>query len=70
MERGKARRRMGEAGYRVLAVTLFGKLEVARYPTLEQAEHKARELNEWAERNPRGYAEYVVRPVEERRETK
>lgn len=56
---------MQEGGYRVLAVTLFGKLEVARFPTLEQAEQKALELSEWAERNPRGYVQYLVRPVVE-----
>jgi hypothetical protein len=45
-------------------VTLFGKLEAGRFPTLEQAEQRARELNEWAERHPRGYVQYLVRPVE------
>ena len=47
-----------------MAVTLFGKIEVARYPTLEQAEWRVRELSEEAERSPRGYAQYLVRPVE------
>ena len=47
--------------FSVVAVTFFGKKEVARYPTREQAEWKARELNEWSERNPRGYVQYVVR---------
>ncbi len=45
----------------------FGKREVGRFPTLEQAERRAREMNEWAERNPRGYVQYLVRPVEEPR---
>jgi hypothetical protein len=53
--------------FSVVAVTFFGKREVARYPTREQAEWKAREMNEWAERNPRGYVQYVVRPAEETR---
>ncbi len=44
------------------------KQEVARFPTLKQAEHRVAELNEWVERNPRGYVQYVVRRVEERRE--
>ena len=64
--RVKVRRHVEEARYRVLAVTLFGKLEVARFATLEQAEWRAKELNEWSERNPRGYVQFVVRPVEER----
>jgi hypothetical protein len=54
-------------GFKVVAVTLFGKIEVARYPTLEQAEWKARELAAEAERNPRGYVQYLVMPVEEER---
>ena len=55
---------LDEARYRVVAVTLFGKLEAGRFPTLEQAEQRAKELNEWSERHPRGYVQYVVRPVE------
>jgi hypothetical protein len=39
--------------------------KVARYPTREQAEWRARELNAWAERNPRGIIQYLIRPVEE-----
>jgi hypothetical protein len=54
-----------ERPYRVVAVTFFGKQEVARYPTREQAEWRARELNAWAERNPRGYIQYLVRRVDE-----
>lgn len=46
----------------MLAVTFFGKVEVARFPTLEQAEWQAKTLNEHSERNPRGYVQYVVRP--------
>jgi hypothetical protein len=49
-------------GFEVVAVTLFGKIVVARYPTLEQAEWRARQLNEEAERSPRGYLQYLVRP--------
>ena len=47
----------------MLAVTFFGKAEVARFSTLEQAEWRAKTLNEHSERNPRGYIQYVVRPV-------
>jgi hypothetical protein len=54
-----------EHSFSVMAVTFFGKLEVARYPTREQAEWRARELNAWSERNPRGYIQYLVRPAEE-----
>ncbi|MDQ4127207.1 MAG: hypothetical protein M3151_04535 [Actinomycetota bacterium] len=50
-------------GFKVVAVTLFGKIEVARYPTLEQAEWRVRELSEEAERSPRGYVQYLVSPV-------
>ena len=56
--------RVEKEGFKVMAVTLFGKIEVARYPTLEQAEWRARELNEEAERSPRGYVQYLVRPAE------
>ena len=34
----------------------------------EQAEWRAKELNEHSERNPRGYVQYLVQPVEERPE--
>ena len=52
-------------GFEVVAATLFGKIVVARYPTLEQAEWQARQLNEEAERSPRGYLQYLVRPANE-----
>ena len=52
----------------MVAVTFFGEKEVARYPTLEGAEQRAKESNEHAERNPRGYVRYVVRRAEERGE--
>ena len=52
--------------FEVVAVTLFGKMVVARYPTLEQAEWRARKLTEEAERSPRGYLQYLARPAEER----
>jgi hypothetical protein len=42
----------------------FERQEVARYPTREQAEWRVRELNAWAERNPRGYIQCLIRPVE------
>ena len=57
---------MEDSGFSVMAVTLFGKWEVARYPTREQAEWRMRELRAEAERSPRGYLEYVVRPTEEK----
>jgi hypothetical protein len=54
-----------ERSFSVVAVTFFGKREVDRFPTREQAEWRAKELNEWSERNPRGYIQYLVRPLEE-----
>jgi hypothetical protein len=50
-------------GFKVVAVTLFGEIEVARYPTLEQAEWRARELAAEAERSPRGYVQYLAKRV-------
>ena len=58
---------MEDRGFSVVAVTLFGKWEAARYPTREQAEWRAQELNTAAERHPRGYVQYVVRPAPDRR---
>jgi hypothetical protein len=43
----------------------FEKQKVARYPTREQAEWRAKELNEESERYPRGYIYYLVSPVKE-----
>ncbi len=54
---------MEERRFSVMAVTLFGKWEVARFPTREQAEWRVRELKKEAERSPRGHIEYVVRPA-------
>jgi hypothetical protein len=54
-----------ETGYKVVAIVFFGEREVARFPTLEQAEWRAKEMNEWSERNPRGYVQYLVRPIEQ-----
>ena len=51
-------------GFKVVATTFFGGIEVARYPTLEQAEWRAKQLTAEAERSPRGYVQYVVRPAE------
>ena len=56
---------MEERSFSVVAVTFFGKWQVGRFPTREQAEWRAKELNEQVERNPRGYVQYLVRPVEE-----
>ena len=54
-------------GFKVVAATLFGGIEVARYPTLEQAEWRAKQLAAEAERSPRGYIQYLVKPVRERK---
>ncbi|MGI8858801.1 MAG: hypothetical protein ACR2HO_01390 [Rubrobacteraceae bacterium] len=61
---------MNEDGFSVMAVTLFGKWEVARFPTREQAEWRVRELRAESERSPRGHLEYVVRPVEGKSENR
>lgn len=58
---------MEESRFKIVAVTFFGEKEISRYPTLEQAEQRAAEMNEHAERNPRGYVEYMVRATEGRR---
>jgi hypothetical protein len=63
MKGGQDWSRVEEERFEVVAVTLFGKLVVARYATLEQAEWQVRRLSEEAERNPRGYVQYVVRPA-------
>ena len=67
MKRGQGGRlvsnRAEPDGFAVVAVTLFGKIEVASYPTREEAEWRARELSEEAERSPRGYVQYLVRPA-------
>ncbi len=60
--------RAQSGGYKVVAATLFGRIEVARYPTLEQAEWRARQLAAEAERSPRGYVQYLVKPVEARKD--
>jgi hypothetical protein len=56
-----------ERYFSVVAVTLFGKWSVATFPTREQAEWRAKELNEWSERNPGGYVQYLVRPADQPR---
>jgi hypothetical protein len=63
MKGGQDWSRVEEERFEVVAVTLFGKIVVARYATLEQAEWRARDLGEEAERNPRGYVQYLARPV-------
>ena len=60
--------RAASGGFKVVAATLFGGIEVARYPTLEQAEWRAKELSAEAERSPRGFVQYLVKPVETRKE--
>jgi hypothetical protein len=54
----------------VVALTFFGNRIVDRFPTREQVEWRAQELNEEAERNPRGYIQYLVQPVERTRKEK
>jgi hypothetical protein len=56
-----------EANYKVVAILFFREREIARFATREQAEWRAQELNEWAERNPRGYVQYLVRSIEKSR---
>ena len=67
MKGGQDQRRvsspMEKEGFEVVAATLFGKMVVARCPTLEQVEWRARKLGEEAERSPRGCVQYLVRPV-------
>ncbi len=53
--------------FKVVAATLFGGIEVARYPTLERAEWRAKQLSTEAERSPRGYVQYLVKPVDLRK---
>ena len=65
MKGGQDWSRVEEERFKVVAATLFGKMVVARYPTLEQAEWLAKELSEEAERSPRGYIQYLVQTVEE-----
>jgi len=67
MNKGQDGGLLKETSYKVVAVMFLGEQEVGRFATREQAEWRARELNEWAERNPRGYVQYLVRPVEEPR---
>lgn len=43
----------------------FEKPEVGRFPTRKQAEWRAKELDDWSERNPRGYVQCLVRPADE-----
>jgi hypothetical protein len=64
MKEGQDWSRVEEEHFKVIAATLFGKIVVARYPTLEQAEWRARELSAEAERSPRGYIQYLVLPAE------
>ncbi|HEY6581919.1 MAG TPA: hypothetical protein VIZ60_12420 [Rubrobacter sp.] len=63
MKGGQDWSRVDREGFEIVAVTLFGKIVVARYPTFEQAEWRARKLGEEAERIPRGYIQYMVRPA-------
>ena len=71
MKKGQGGRRMPERaegdGFKVVTATLFGGIEVARYPTLEQAEWRAKDRSAEAERSPRGYVQYLVKPVEARK---
>lgn len=60
---GRRMAKVEDSGYKVVVRMFFGEREVARFPTREQAEWRTRELNERAERNPRGHVQYYVRPV-------
>lgn len=51
---------MQNSEFKVLAVTLFGKIQISRHPTREQAEWRVRELETEAERNPRGFTQYII----------
>ena len=64
-DQGRVSSPVEKEGFEVVAATLFGKMVVARYPTLEQAEWRAGQLNDEAERSPRGYLQYLVRPAGE-----
>ena len=61
MKEGQDWSQVEEESFEVVAVTLFGKIVVASYATLEQAEWRARDLSQEAERNPRGYVQYLAR---------
>ena len=67
MSKGQGENVVEEATYKVVAVVFFKEWEVTRFATREQAEWKAQELNEQSERNPYGYVQYLVRPVEKPR---
>jgi hypothetical protein len=54
-----------KAEFRVVGVSFFGKWSVGTFSTREQAEWRAKELNDWSERSPRGYIQYLVRPADE-----
>ena len=53
--------------FKVLAVTLFGKIQISQHQTREQAEWHVRQLELNAERNPRGFTQYVIQPTEPHR---
>jgi hypothetical protein len=40
---------------------------VGTFLTREQAEWRAKEPKDWSERSPRGYVQYLVKPVEKPR---
>jgi hypothetical protein len=63
-ETGQGRSMAERRTFSVVAVSFFGKWSVGTFPTREQAEWRAKELNEWAERNPRGYVQYLVRSAD------
>jgi hypothetical protein len=53
--------------FSVVDVSYFGKRSVGTFLTREQTERRAKELNEQAERNSRGYVQYLVQPVKKPR---
>ena len=64
---GRMPERAAGGGFKVPPNSVAATIEVARYPTLEQAEWRAKELSAEAERSPRGYVQYLAKPVEARK---
>jgi len=49
-----------EDKFSVVAASFFGKWSVGTFPTHEQAEWRAKGLNDGSEHSPRGYVQYLV----------
>jgi len=56
-----------EDKFSVVAASFFGRWSVGTIPTHEQAEWRAKGLNDGSEHSPRGYVQYLVQPVEKPR---